>query len=144
MDLQDVHYEVDRGLAFGSFDAGFGTGLLARTVGEKRAREIWFLCRRHDAATMERWGLVNAVAPAAELRATVRRWADEILAMSPTALRFLKQSFNMDTEHFGGVSSLAITGLLQFGQTDEAHEGITAFSEKRRPAFDGYRARVSV
>jgi dihydroxynaphthoic acid synthetase len=128
----------------GSFDAGFGTGLLARAVGEKRAREIWFLCRQYDAATAERWGLINAAVPAAELRDTVRRWADEMLAMSPTALRFLKQSFNMDTEHFAGMSSLAITGLLQFGQTDEAHEGVTAFAEKRKPAYDGYRARVSV
>jgi dihydroxynaphthoic acid synthetase len=128
----------------GSFDAGFGTGLLARMVGEKRAREIWFLCRQYDAHTAERWGLVNAVVPAAELRATVRQWADEMLAMSPTALRFLKQSFNADTEHFAGMSNLAITGLHQFGQTDEAHEGVTAFAEKRRPTFDSYRAHVSV
>jgi dihydroxynaphthoic acid synthetase len=128
----------------GSFDAGFGTGLLARMVGEKRAREIWFLCRQYDAHTAERWGLVNAVVPADQLRATVRQWADEMLAMSPTSLRFLKQSFNADTEHFGGMSSLAITGLLQFGQTDEAHEGVNAFAEKRKPTFDSYRARVSV
>jgi naphthoate synthase len=128
----------------GSFDAGFGTGLLARMVGEKRAREIWFLCRQYDAHTAERWGLVNAVVPADQLRATVRQWAGEMLAMSPTTLRFLKQSFNADTEHFGGMSNLAITGLLQFGQTDEAHEGVTAFAEKRKPTFDSYRARVSV
>ncbi|MDB5064247.1 MAG: Naphthoate synthase [Chloroflexi bacterium] len=128
----------------GSFDAGFGTGLLARMVGEKRAREIWFLCRQYDAHTAERWGLVNAVVPADQLRATVRQWADEMLAMSPTALRFLKQSFNADTEHFGGMANLAITGLLQFGQTDEAHEGVNAFAEKRKPTFDSYRARVSV
>src|SRR3979490_2439784 len=83
----------------GSFDAGFGTGLMARAVGEKRAREIWFLCRQYDAATAERWGLVNAVVPTAELRDTVRGWADEALAMSPTALRFLKQAFNADSEH---------------------------------------------
>jgi naphthoate synthase len=128
----------------GSFDAGFGTGLLARMVGEKRAREIWFLCRQYDAHTAERWGLVNAVVPADQLRATVRQWADEMLAMSPTSLRFLKQSFNADTEHFGGMSNLAITGLLQFGQTDEAHEGVNAFAEKRKPTFESYRARVSV
>jgi naphthoate synthase len=128
----------------GSFDAGFGTGLLARMVGEKRAREIWFLCRQYDAHTAERWGLVNAVVPADQLRATVRQWAGEMLAMSPTALRFLKQSFNADTEHFGGMANLAITGLHQFGQTDEAHEGVNAFAEKRKPTFDSYRARVSV
>src|SRR5687767_6247197 len=77
----------------GSFDAGFGTAYLARVVGEKRAREIWMLCRRYDAATAQRWGLVNRVVPATELRAEVRRWADEILALSPTALRVVKQSF---------------------------------------------------
>ncbi len=86
----------------GSFDAGFGTAYLARVVGEKRAREIWFLCRQYDAETAERWGLVNRVVPAAELRAEVRRWADEMLQLSPTALRFLKQSFNADTEHLAG------------------------------------------
>src|SRR5688572_15678368 len=82
----------------GSFDAGFGSAYLARVVGEKRAREVWMLCRRYDAATAERWGLVNRVVPAADLRAEVRRWADEILALSPTALRFVKQSFQVDTE----------------------------------------------
>src|ERR1700760_432385 len=78
----------------GSFDAGFGTGFLARVVGEKRAREIWFLCRQYDAQEAERWGLVNRVVAASELRAEVRRYADDILALSPTSLRFLKQSFN--------------------------------------------------
>ena len=78
----------------GSFDAGFGTGFLARVVGEKRAREIWFLCRKYDAQEAERWGLVNRVVAASELRAEVRRYADDILALSPTSLRFLKQSFN--------------------------------------------------
>src|SRR5687767_15591034 len=91
----------------GSFDAGFGSAYLARVVGEKRAREIWFLCRRYDAATAERWGLVNRVVPLARLRAEVRRWADEMLALSPTALRFLKQSFNADTEHLAGLGQLA-------------------------------------
>ena len=98
----------------GSFDAGFGTNYLARVVGEKRAREIWFLCRRYDAATAERWGLVNKVVPAAELRAEVRRWADEMLALSPTTLRFLKQSFNADTEHVAGIGQLAFSGLGLF------------------------------
>src|SRR5437879_1850184 len=76
----------------GSFDAGYGSAYLARVVGEKRAREIWFRCRRYDAATAERWGLVNEVVPAGRLRDTVRTWADDMLALSPTALRFLKQS----------------------------------------------------
>src|SRR5207302_9656541 len=93
----------------GSFDAGFGTGYLARVVGEKRAREIWFLCRQYDAETAERWGLVNRVVALAELRDEVRRWADEILALSPTALRFLKHSFNADTEHLAGVGQVALS-----------------------------------
>src|SRR5919197_2255188 len=95
----------------GSFDAGFGTAYLARVVGEKRAREIWLLCRQYDAATAERWGLVNAVVPAAQLRDEVRRWADEALRLSPTALRFLKQSFNADSEHVAGLGQIAFSGL---------------------------------
>jgi dihydroxynaphthoic acid synthetase len=128
----------------GSFDAGYGTGLLARAVGEKRAREIWFLCRQYDAEKAERWGLVNAVVPAAELRQTVRQWADEILTMSPTTLRFLKQSLNADTEHFVGIGAIASTGLVQFVETPEAHEGVSAFAEKRKPDFGAHRGRVSV
>jgi naphthoate synthase len=127
----------------GSFDAGFGTSYLARVVGEKRAREIWFLCRRYDAETAERWGLVNRVVPLAELRAEVRRWADEILALSPTALRFLKQSFNADSEHIAGVGSLAFSGLHQFVDSDEAREGVEAFAAKRSPDFAPFRAAAS-
>src|SRR3954452_10422087 len=128
----------------GSFDAGFGTGYLARAVGEKRAREIWFLCRRYDAETAERWGLVNRVVPAAELRDEVRRWADEILALSPTALRFLKQSFNAETEHLAGLGQVAFSGLGAFVDSEEASEGGTACAEKRSPDCAPYRARVSV
>jgi 2-ketocyclohexanecarboxyl-CoA hydrolase len=127
----------------GSFDAGFGTAYLARVVGEKRAREIWMLCRQYDAETAERWGLVNAVVPLAELRAEVRRWADEILALSPTALRFVKQSFQTDTEHLAGIGQLAFSGLGLFVDSDEAREGVAAFSEKRPPDFAPYRDRAS-
>ena len=127
----------------GSFDAGYGTAYLARIVGEKRAREIWFLCRQYDADTAERWGLVNRVVPAAELRDEVRRWADEMLALSPTALRFLKQSFNADSEHIGGLGQIAFSGLGLFVDSDEAREGVTAFNEKRAPDFSGYRALAS-
>jgi dihydroxynaphthoic acid synthetase len=127
----------------GSFDAGWGTGLLARIVGEKRAREIWFLCRQYDAATAKSWGLVNEVVPAAELKNEVRKWADEILAMSPMCLRFLKQSLNTDTEHFVASGSLANTGLLNFVETPEAGEGVRAFAERRQPQFGQYRKRVS-
>ncbi len=127
----------------GSFDAGFGTAYLARVVGEKRAREIWLLCRRYDAATAERWGLVNKVVAASELRGEVRGWADEMLRLSPTALRFVKQSFNADTEHLAGVGQLAFSGLGLFVDTDEAREGVTAFTEKRPPDFGPHRARAS-
>jgi len=128
----------------GSFDAGFGTAYLARVVGEKRAREIWMLCRRYDAATAERWGLVNRVVPAADLKDEVRRWADEMLSLSPTALRFVKQSFNTDTEHMAGIGQLAFSGLHQFVASDEAREGIDAFAAKRAPDFAAYRGAASV
>jgi 2-ketocyclohexanecarboxyl-CoA hydrolase len=123
----------------GSFDAGFGTVYLARVLGEKRAREVWMLCRRYDAATAERWGLVNAVVPLAELHAEVRRWADEILSLSPTALRFVKQSMNADSEHLAGMGQLAFSGLDLFVGSDEAAEGVRAFNEKRKPDFGPFR-----
>jgi naphthoate synthase len=123
----------------GSFDAGLGTGYLARVVGEKRAREIWFLCRQLDPETAREWGLVNKVVPRSELHAEVRRWADEILALSPTALKVLKQSFNADTEHFVGLGQMAYSSLTLFTDSDEAREGINAFNEKRRPDFAAFR-----
>lgn len=123
----------------GSFDAGFGTGYLARIIGEKRTREIWFLCRQYDADQALEWGLVNKVVPASELREEVRRWADEILRLSPTALKVLKQSLNADTEHFAGLGQMAFSSLTLFTDTPEAKEGITAFNEKRAPDFAGYR-----
>ena len=127
----------------GSFDAGFGTGYLARVVGEKRAREIWFLCRQYDAGEAERWGLVNLVVPAAQLRSAVRSYADEILALSPTALRFLKQSFNQESEHLAGQAALAFSGLHEFASSDEAQEGVRALEEKRKPDFARFRKRAS-
>jgi 2-ketocyclohexanecarboxyl-CoA hydrolase len=128
----------------GSFDAGFGSTYLARVVGEKRAREIWFRCRRYDATTAERWGLVNAVVPREQLREEVRAWADDMIALSPTALRFLKQSFNADTEHIAGIGQLAFSGLGLFVDTDEAREGVNAFNEKRAPDFTHHQARASI
>lgn len=127
----------------GSFDAGFGTGILSRCVGEKRAKEIWFMCRQYDAATAERWGLVNSVVPAEELMNEVRKFADEMLAMSPSTIRFLKQSFNLDTEHYAGIGNLANTGLMNFVESEEAKEGLVAFMEKRPSDFGKYRKRVS-
>jgi naphthoate synthase len=123
----------------GSFDAGFGSAYLARIVGEKRAREIWYLCRRYDAAAMERWGLVNAVVPGERLAAEVRAWADEMLAMSPTALRALKHSFNADTEAIAGIGTMAWDTLDLFVDTPEAAEGVRAFTEKRPPDFSPWR-----
>ena len=123
----------------GSFDAGFGSAYLARILGEKRAREVWYLCRLYDAATMERWGLVNAVVPKQELRGEVRRWADEMLAKSPTALKVLKHSFNADSESIAGIGALAFDSLDLFVATDEAREGVVAFNEKRSPDFAKFR-----
>jgi dihydroxynaphthoic acid synthetase len=119
----------------GSFDAGFGTTYLARVIGEKRAREMWFLCRQYDAATAERWGLVNAVVPAARLLDEAKSWVAEMAAMSPTALRFLKHSFNTDTEHQAGLANMATAGLDLFVATPEGREGAAAFAEKRAPDF---------
>ncbi len=126
----------------GSFDAGFGSAYLARVVGEKRAREIWFRCRQYDAHTAERWGLVNEVVAGDGLRAAVREWADDMLGLSPTALRFLKQSFNSDTEHMAGIGQLAFSGLGLFLHTDEANEGVRAFGEKRAPEFARHKTRI--
>lgn len=123
----------------GSFDAGFGSAYLARIIGDKRAKEVWYLCRQYDARTMEGWGLVNAVVPLAELRNEVRKWADEILEKSPTALRVLKHSFNADSESIAGIGSLAFDSLDLFVQTPEAREGAAAFNEKRKPDFGKYR-----
>ncbi|GAA1365172.1 1,4-dihydroxy-2-naphthoyl-CoA synthase [Arthrobacter rhombi] len=124
----------------GSFDAGFGTGLMARAIGEKRAREIWFLCRRYTAAQAVEWGLANKAVPADQLKSEVRAWADEIMNLSPTSLKVLKQAFNADTEHFGGLTQMANTTLSLFGETNEAKEGITAFNEKRAADFRAHQA----
>jgi naphthoate synthase len=119
----------------GSFDAGFGSAYLARVLGEKRAREMWYFCRLYDATTAERWGLVNAVVPADQLLDVAMEWAMEIAEKSPTAIRFLKQSFNADTEHQAGISNLALSALELYTQTPEGQEGARAFVEKRPPDF---------
>ncbi|HEU5319896.1 MAG TPA: enoyl-CoA hydratase-related protein, partial [Methylomirabilota bacterium] len=119
----------------GSVDPGFGTAYLSRLVGEKKAREIWYLCRQYTAAEALAMGLVNAVVPARELRAEVEKWCAELLARSPTALALAKQSFNVDSEQRGGVAQLAHTALGLYYQTAEAREGRDAFVEKRPPDF---------
>lgn len=123
----------------GSFDAGFGSAYLARILGDKRAREVWYLCRQYDAATMERWGLLNAVVPKEELKDEVRKWADEMLEKSPTALKVLKHSFNADSESISGIGQLAFDSLDLFVETPEAREGLQAFNDKRKPDFSSYR-----
>ncbi|MEU3984018.1 enoyl-CoA hydratase-related protein [Streptomyces sp. NPDC026672] len=119
----------------GSFDGGFGSAYLARVVGEKRAREIWFLLHQYSAEQAERWGLVNKIVPSEELLPAAKAWIEELAQYSPTALRFLKHSFNADTDHQGGLSQLAQAGLDVFSVTDEAKEGANAFAEKRSPDF---------
>jgi len=125
----------------GSFDAGFGVGLLARLVGDRKAKEIWFLCRRYDAAEALEMGLVNRVVPLAELEAEGVAWADEILAMSPTAIRFLKSAFLVATDGLAGLQEFAGNATGLYYTTDEAHEGSRAFLEKRRPDFSAFPRR---
>jgi naphthoate synthase len=115
----------------GSFDAGFGIGLLARLVGDKKAKEIWFLCRQYSAQEALEMHLVNKVVPLAGLEAEGVQWADEILAMSPTAIRFLKSAFLVATDGLAGLQEFAGNATGLFYTTDEAHEGSTAFLEKR-------------
>ena len=122
-----------------SFDAGFGTAYLARVVGEKRAREIWLFCRQYDAETALRWGLVNKIVPAANLLEEARSWGREAAALSPTAIRFIKASFNADSDQIFGLGKLAFAGLDAFASSPEAEEGHRAFAEKRPPDFVKFR-----
>ena len=119
----------------GSVDPGWGTAYLSRLVGEKRAREIWFLCRRYTAAEAYEMGLVNKVVPADQLDAEVEAWCREILALSPTAIAIAKRSFNADSENIRGIGALGFESLALYYNTDEAKEGTEAFLEKRRPDF---------
>jgi len=119
----------------GSFDAGFGSAYLARVVGEKKAREIWFWCRQYSAQEALEMGLVNKVVPADQLLTEAKSWCQEVSALSPTAIRFLKQSFNADTDHQAGLSNMAMSALDIFGVSPEGMEGASAFAEKRKPDF---------
>jgi 2-ketocyclohexanecarboxyl-CoA hydrolase len=123
----------------GSVDPGFGTAYLARVVGEKKAREMWYLCRQYTAQEALAMGLVNAVVPAAELGAETERWCRELLEKSPTALKLAKQSFNADTESIGGITDLGFAALELYYGTAEAEEGRRAFLERRPPRFRGER-----
>jgi naphthoate synthase len=119
----------------GSFDAGYGAGYLARIIGHKKAKEIWFLCRQYNAQEALEMGLVNTVVPLEQLEAETVKWAKEMLANSPTALRFLKAAFNADTDGLAGLQQLAGDATLLYYTTDEAKEGRDAFKEKRQPNF---------
>jgi naphthoate synthase len=126
----------------GSFDGGFGAGLLARLVGPKKAKEIWFLCRRYDAHEALRMGLVNAVVPLARLEEETVAWCREMLALSPFALRLLKASFNADEDGLSGLQQLAHDANLLFYMSEEAQEGRDAYTEKRRPDFSRFPRRA--
>ncbi|MFJ1256651.1 enoyl-CoA hydratase-related protein [Cupriavidus sp. CuC1] len=125
----------------GSVDPGWGTAYLARIVGEKKARELWYFCRRYTAAQAEEMGLVNIVVRHEELDATVDAWCVELLEKSPTAVAIAKRSFNADSDNIRGISNAGIEALALFYQTEESKEGSRAFREKRKPDFRGARDR---
>lgn len=125
----------------GSFDGGYGSGLLARQIGQKRAREIWFLCRQYDAQTALDWGLVNAVVPLERLEEETVSWCREMLLLSPLALRMLKASFNAADDGLAGIQQLAGDATLLFYMSEEAQEGRNAYVEKRKPNFADFPRR---
>jgi len=122
----------------GSFDAGYGATLLARTVGHKKAKEIWYLCRQYSAQEALDMGLINTVVPLAQLEAESIQWAQEILEKSPIAIRFLKMAFNADTDGLAGLQQLAGDATMLYYMSDEAREGKEAFLEKRKPDFSKF------
>lgn len=119
----------------GSFDGGYGINLLAKQIGHKRAKEIWFLCRQYDAQNALDWGLVNSIVPLEQLLVAGVAWARELIAMSPAALRMLKNSVNAEEDGLTGIAQLANDATLLYYGTDEAAEGAAAFMEKRSPEF---------
>ena len=125
----------------GSFDGGYGINLLARQIGEKRAKEVWFLCRQYDAATALAWGLVNTVVPLERLEAETVAWSLEMLRMSPLALRLLKAGSNAGIDGLAGVQQLAGDATLLYYMTEEAQEGRDAFVQKRAPDFTRFPKR---
>ncbi|MDP9326992.1 MAG: 1,4-dihydroxy-2-naphthoyl-CoA synthase [Actinomycetota bacterium] len=125
----------------GSFDGGYGISLLARQIGEKRAKEVWFLCRQYDAATALAWGLVNAVVPLEDLETTTVAWCREMLAESPLALRLLKAGYNAGVDGLAGVQQLAGDATLLYYMSEEAQEGRDAYVQKRPPDFSKFPKR---
>ena len=122
----------------GSFDAGFGASYLARMVGQKKAREIWFLCRQYSAAEAERMGMVNKVVPAEQLEDETVAWAEEMMERSPLALRMIKAGLNAELDGQAGIQELAGDATMLYYMLDEAQEGGRAFLEKRKPDFKKY------
>ncbi|HLW94422.1 MAG TPA: 1,4-dihydroxy-2-naphthoyl-CoA synthase [Solirubrobacteraceae bacterium] len=125
----------------GSFDGGYGASILAAQIGQKRAKEIWFLCRQYDARKALEWGLVNTVVPLADLERETVAWCREMLAMSPFALRLLKASFNAAEDGLAGLQQLAHDANLLFYASEEAREGRSAYIEKRPPDFSQFPRR---
>ena len=122
----------------GSFDAGFGSSYLARMVGQKKAREIWFLCKQYTAEEAERMGMVNKVVPISELEDTCVEWAEIMMERSPLALRMIKAGLNAELDGQAGIQELAGDATMLYYTMDEAQEGGKAFLEKRKPDFDKY------
>ena len=120
----------------GSFDAGFGSSYLARCVGQKKAREIWFLCRQYTAREAEQMGMVNKVVPLAELENEYVAWAEEMMQLSPLALRMIKVGLNAELDGQAGIQELAGDATMLYYMTDEAQEGCRAFLEKRKPKWN--------
>jgi naphthoate synthase len=125
----------------GSWDGGFGASVLARQIGQKRAKEIWMLCRQYDAQQALQMGLVNTVVPLEELEEETVRWCRDMLGLSPFALRLVKASFNADEDGLAGIQQLAHDTNLLFYGSEEAQEGRNAYREKRRPEFDKFPKR---
>lgn len=126
----------------GSFDGGFGAGLLANLVGPKKAKEIWFLCRRYGAQEALEMGLINTVVPLDRLEEETVKWCEEMLVLSPFALRLLKASFNAAEDGLSGIQQLAHDANLLFYGSEEAQEGRDAYKEKRRPEFERFPRRA--
>lgn len=127
------------GPSVGSFDGGYGSSYLARIVGQKKAREIWFLCRQYDAQQALEMGLINSIVPLAQLESEAVRWCREMLQNSPMALRCLKSALNADCDGQAGLQELAGNATLMFYMSEEAQEGRNAFMEKRRPDFSKFK-----
>ncbi|MHB1906906.1 MAG: 1,4-dihydroxy-2-naphthoyl-CoA synthase [Acidimicrobiales bacterium] len=125
----------------GSFDGGYGASLLARTIGLKRAKEVWFLCRQYDAETAHAWGLVNTVVPLADLERETVAWCRQILTLSPIALRMLKGGFNAADDGLAGIQQLAGDATMLFYMSEEGQEGRNAYVERRRPDFSKFPKR---